>query len=72
MPELEIDTQIKHSLCFKISHLIGQRDTLLVQVYEVGTFKGESGEGFTESSTDVVPGKMKRGLPGRSSEVTDI
>ena len=56
----------------QVSHLIGQRDTLLVQVYEVGTFKSESGEGFTESSTDVVPGKMKRGLPGRSSEVTDI
>lgn len=67
MPELEIDTQIKHSLCFKISHLTGQRDTVSVQVYEVGTLKGKSGHGFTDSSTEVVPGKMKRGLPGRSS-----
>lgn len=72
MPELEIDTQIKHSLCVKISHLTGQRDTLLVQSYEVGTLKGESGEGSTESSTEVVPGKMKRGFPGRSSEVIDM
>lgn len=72
MPELEIDTQTKQSLCFKVSHLTGQRDTLSVQIYEVGTLKGESGEGFTESSTEVVPGKMKRDLPGRSSEVIDI
>lgn len=57
---LEIDTQIKHSLCIKISHLTGQRDTLLVQSYGNWELsKGESGEGSTESSTEVVPGKMK-------------